>query len=189
VRARAILIATLVLIVTGCSWAGRLLPHGQANTIDLYVIDLNDFPAEKERVLQASNENVKRFLDQLLRYHIGSEVRKEIRIVGEFFSIGEFFPIKAKPPSIHPIETFPFLPKDVSNALDQEILAKVKKKKEKYLVARINADSIYLAELCPMFKATRSKSPPWTLYYYIDTHGNTALLQRVEKFLKDCSEL
>jgi len=183
VRARAILISTLVLIVTGCGWAGRLLPQGQANTIDLYVIDLNDLPAEKERVLQASNENVKRFLDQLLRYHIGSEVIKEIRIVGEFF------PIKAKPPSIHPIETFPFLPKDVSNALDQEILAKVKKNKEKYLVARINADSLYFAELCPMFKATRSKSPPWTLYYYIDTHGNTALLQRVEKFLKDCPEL
>ncbi len=183
VRARVILVATLVLIVTGCGWVEQLLPQSQADTIDLYVIDLNDFPAEKERVLRESDENAKRFLDQLLRYHIGSEFRKEIRIVGEFFST------KARPPSIHPIETFPFLPKNVSNALDQEILAKVKKNKEKYLVARINADSLYLAELCPMFKATRSKSPSWTLHYYIDTHGNTALLQRVEKFLKDCPEL
>jgi hypothetical protein len=187
VRARIILVATLVLIVAGCSRVERLLPQDQANTIDLYVIDLNDFPAEKERVLQESNESAKRFLEELMRYQIGSQIKDfRIQIVGEFYP----HPTKAKRrPSIHPMETFPFVPKDVSNALDQEILAKVKKNREKYLVARINAGSIYLAELCPMFKEARSKLPPWTLYYYIDTHDNTALLQRVEELLKGCQAL
>lgn len=178
-----LLMVGLASIIGGCSWVSKLtnsslsseqaLPQAKTNaaTIDFYAIDPDDFPSEKEKLLQ----EMKKLLEEVHKAWLGHPiniVKIDMPVLSSDLALAR------------PLATIPVKPSVASAAFKtafEAIIAKAKNNKEKYLVASINANSITPAELCAAYKATiRSR------LYYIDTQGNEILRQEVNKLLKSC---
>lgn len=177
-----IILVGLASILGGCSWVSKLtnfpqssdlaLPQAKAAaTIDFYAIDLNDFPNEKERLIQEARKYIGKLLKQWAGYPIKIE---QINILPPFPTR----PIVTLSPGVADQSLVGY------KAVSQEIMAKVRQNKAKYLVASIIAKPLSPREFCAALEKVYKAGKPGP--FWVDVHGDETLHEQMYKLFKDC---
>ncbi len=189
-----IFLVGLAFIIGGCSWASKLINFPQASdlalsqakttttTIDFYVINLDDFPSEKQILRQELQKRV----EVIVRQRFGPQAKiKE-------FSLGPI-PQLSPPPSLlidmlfGDIQDQLTSPQGQLGIIEEAITTKVKNNKQKFLVASIKTNPIDPAELCYAFERFyRDGAKAGTFYVDMD-RNNKALRNKIRELLRNCS--
>lgn len=177
-----ILVGLASIIGGGCSWVSKLtnfpqssdlaLPQAKAAaTIDFYAIDLNDFPNEKERLIQEARKYISKLLEQWAGYPIKIE---QINILPPFPTR----PIATLSPGVADQSLVGY------KAVSQEIMAGVRQNKAKYLVASIIAKPLSPREFCAALEKVYQAGKPGP--FWVDFRGDETLHEQMYKLFKDC---
>lgn len=184
----------LASIISGCSWVSKLtnspwaleqvLPQAQKNTtIDFYVIDLKEFPVEREILRQELQKLIER-------------VRRPVKIKEFDLSLPTSILSQLPPPPSFLIDIlFGNLGNRLTSSkrksqldiIEEAIIAKAKKNKEKFLVASIRNNPIDPAELCHSFEKVHKGAARAGMFYIDMDYNDTILRNKVYKILKNCS--